>query len=303
MEDNALHLQITCLPFLFPGNRAFLEKAIRSVLRQSDPNWRLNVCDGSGAEPDLGEFVASFADPRIRYFQHTGRPGMAENWNRCLATAQTDLVTLLHEDDELLGGYCGEMRAAAEAFPGAAAIFCRARIIDAAGANWFSFPDYAKSWLVPRAGREIVLRGEDGVRSLLWGNFIMCPTLCYRVSHLAGRQFSPRWRFVTDLDFTLRLLREGEVVVGASTVGYAYRRHDTNATVTLTDNLQRFREEISLYEETGEAARQLGWRRAAFLARTKTVIKLHLIYSALRDLFHLRPVLAWQKLHFLNSEQ
>jgi glycosyltransferase involved in cell wall biosynthesis len=295
--------EVVCeLTFAIPyySGRHYLDRAIASVLRQRDPQWRLHVCDGQGIEPDLEAFVHSFADPRIRFFGTAKRLGMAENWNRCLDSTETDLVTLLHADDELLENYCGLMRTAAQRHPAAAAFFCPARVIDREGAACFSFPDYVKRWLGPGDNEPLLLCGETGLRALLRGNFIMCPTLCYRKARLGGRHFSNRWQFVTDLDLTLHLLMDGQALLGLPEVAYAYRRHEESATVQHTDNLLRFREEVRLYSEVADFAVGRGWNRAAYVARTKWMIRLHLGYRILRDLGDLRLGPAWEKLAFLN---
>src|SRR5688572_22755698 len=107
----------------------YLRLAIQSVLRLTSPYWRLVVCDDG---PDAGtrDIVESFGDPRIRYLRNERNLGMAGNWNRCLDVAETDLVNLLHNDDELLPNYVEEMLRAGSEFPDAAAFFCRARVID-----------------------------------------------------------------------------------------------------------------------------------------------------------------------------
>jgi hypothetical protein len=270
-------------------------------LCQEDEHWRLLVCDGRGSEPDLEAFLAAFGDRRIRYVAWDGVAGMAANWNRCLDSADTDLVTLLHADDELLKGYGGLMRKAAIGQPQAAAFFCLARIIDAKGDECFSFPDYVKRWLIPRGGGQVVLQGETSLRALLWGNFIMCPTLCYRKSRLGGRRFALRWRQVPDLEFTARLLLEGETLVGLPQTAYAYRRHQGNTTAQQTDSLLRFREEVALLEQLRLRLTEIGWKRAVFPAGAKPIIKLHLAYCVLRDLAGLRLSQAWRKLVFLQQ--
>jgi glycosyltransferase involved in cell wall biosynthesis len=278
--------------------REYLERAIRSVLRQRDGRWRLLVADDRGAEPDLEAFVHALGGPRASYLRHTGPADMVGNWNRCLDSAPTDLVTLLHADDELLEDYCSLMHDSARRHPEAVGFFCAARVIDPAGDECFSFPDYVKRWLVPQQGVQ-VLRGEAAVRALLWGNFIMCPTLCYRKSRLAGRRFATRWRQVQDLEFTTRLLMEGEELVGLPRACYAYRRHPGNATARYTENLLRFEEESALYNELRRHSARKGWGRAAFLARLKVIVRLHLGYCLVRDLARGRVGAAWRKLDFL----
>src|SRR5688572_1907046 len=141
MADDLLTIAV---PF-YKGH-AYLRAAVQSVLRQSSPDWRLVVCD-DGPEPGTRELVESFAEPRIRYLKNDRNLGMAGNWNRCLEVADTDLVNLLHNDDELLPNYVETMLAAGRQFPDAAAFFCKARVIDAAGRPTFSFVDYVKRFL------------------------------------------------------------------------------------------------------------------------------------------------------------
>ncbi len=262
----------------FYDNRALLAEAVESVRQQTRDDWRLLVCDDSGKPGDLADWLASFDDPRIRYLGGEQSLGMAGNWNRCLDSAGTELVTLLHGDDRLLPDYCAMMSAAARSDPGTAAFFCRARIIGDTGRRRFSFPDAVKRILQPR-NRQIVLEGEPGAVALCRGNFIMCPTLCFRLSRVGTLRFSHRWKFALDLDFTLRLLLAGERLVGLPQAGYAYRRHRHNATQVYTQSGLRFREEIALHNEFAKAARAEGWARAARTAESKRMIRLHLGYQ------------------------
>ena len=99
--------------------------------------------------------------------------GLAGNFNRCLSLAQTELVTLLHADDELLPDYTATMRAAAERHPHAVAFYCRAEIIGPDNELRFSLPDFVKdNFINPSPHHEILLAGEGGIRALLGGNFI-----------------------------------------------------------------------------------------------------------------------------------
>src|SRR5689334_13554042 len=93
----------------FHSGRDYLRQAIDSVLGQTCPNWELLICDDHSREPDIDTLIASYADARFRYVRNSSKLGMAGNWNRCLDLARTDLVTLLHADDELRENYCALM--------------------------------------------------------------------------------------------------------------------------------------------------------------------------------------------------
>ena len=131
---------------------------------------------------------------------------MAGNWNRCLDAADTDLVNLLHNDDELLPNYVAVMLPGRPRVPDAAAFFCKAKVIDAAGRETFSLVDYVKRFLQPRRPAHSCSHGESAIEALMHGDFIMCPTVCYRRSRLPAERFRAEWNMVLDLDFFTRIL-------------------------------------------------------------------------------------------------
>ncbi len=289
------------ISFGIPFHRGLdhLREAIESVLAQSEAAWRCLVLDDRGEQAErVRALVEGYADPRLAWRSNPERLGMVGNWNRALEAASTDLVTLLHADDRLLPHYASLALELAEAHPRAVAVCCAAEIIDARGRPRFSFADAVKALLVPR-GEPWRLRGEAGLRALLRGDFVMCPTLCWRRSALAARRFEAGWRQVQDLELLARLLLEGEEVVGTRRRAYAYRRHAESATELQSESLLRFEEELSLYEELAARAEVHGWRSAARTARRKAIVRLHLGFRAALDLAGLRPAAAARKLRFL----
>lgn len=265
----------------FYSGTDLLRRALASVAKQRNASWELLVCDDSEAG-SAAEVVLEFPDLHIRYQRNPANLGMAGNWNRCLELARTDLVCLLHGDDELLPGYCEQMVRAARQFPDAAAFFCPARIVDNQGKEFFSFADAYKSLLVPRGSRPFRLAGAAGLASLLRGNYIFCPTLCYRRSKLGPLRFDGRWRFVLDFDLIARLLFTGQHLIGLRTAQYAYRRHADSTTAAFTQDLSRFREELTFYKELAVKTRTRGWLAAARRAEAATIIKLQLGYAGVK---------------------
>jgi GT2 family glycosyltransferase len=277
----------------------YLASAIESVLAQDRPDWTLEVFDDSGQNGEVGELVGSYGDPRVAYHRNERNLGMVPNWNLCIDRAETDLVSLLHADDRLDPDYVAAMLELAERHPDAAAYFCDARIIDARGRRRFSFADATKRFFVPSGEREYVLRGQQAVRALMRGNFIMCPTLCFRKSVLGTERFSDSWEQVQDLEFTTRLLMQGKSLVGATRPVYAYRRHEESATSRQSESLLRFDEEFRLFDQVAARAEELGWTDVARVSRRKAIVRLHLLYRIARDAAILRPANALEKLRFL----
>jgi glycosyltransferase involved in cell wall biosynthesis len=296
--------QIT-LAIPFHSNLDYLKKTIESVRMQSIESWLLVVSDDSPvSKPEVSQATQSYlqalGDPRIQYSRYLESTGMASNWNRCLTLGQTDLVTVLHADDELAPQYCERMIEAATQYAEPVAFFCAARVIDGQSRPVFSFPDWYKTFLLSGSGALLRIFQEKGITRLLKGNIIFCPTLCFRKSGLGEERFRDDLKMVTDLEMILRLLLKGEQLLGLMDQPlYLYRRHDSNATVVHTQSLLRFREEDALYRSVEKTLVERGWNEAAALARKRTIIQLNLLYCMAKDLLAFQFAGFTNKLKFL----
>lgn len=277
------------ITFAIPYHRGlhYLERAVASVIGQTRTDWTCTVVDDHGPEPDeAAALIAGFADPRIHYVRNERNLGLAGNWNHALTFADAPLVTLLHSDDRLRPGYAEAVVRAHARHPDCAAVYTRARVVGPEDEPTFSFPDRIKRVIEPRATDDVEISGEAGLERLLRGQFIFCPTLCYRLAALPDSPFSDRWRQVTDLAFLADTLLGGGRLVGIADAVYDYRRHGESETARLTASTERFDEEIAIYDELAGRAEALGWYRAAATARRKRIIRLHLGYRILGDLLH-----------------
>ena len=269
------------ITFAIPFHSAtrYLPRALDSVRAQTDARWRCLVVDESGGAEELVR-----GDPRIRYFRNPKPLGMAANWNRCIELAETDLVVLLHEDDELLPDYAATMLRAADEHPEAGIVYCNVDIIGPDSRPAFSFPDFIKLYFVnPSRNEKVFLEGEAGVRALLKGDFIVCPTMCLRKSRLNVR-FATEYKLVQDIELITQHLLGGGIIVGLPDVCYRYRRHNANATAEYTRSLLRFHEESAYYDRVLKVAEERGWQSCIRPAQQKNIIKLNLMFVTLRSL-------------------
>ncbi len=255
------------ITFAIPFYRGldYFKRAVASVLQQNTPNWRLLICDDSPG--GTAEAVVNSRDSRVRYVHNGCTLGMAANWNRCLDLADTDLVTILHADDELLPNYANLILKEAVRHHKSAALFCGAQVIGPDGRPSVSFVDWVKRVLAPAGSQPRHLRGAHSIARLLRVNCIMCPTVCYRRSVVGTRRFDPRWHCVLDLAFFARLLADNDEIVGLPAVAYSYRRHSGNATASYTESLLKFAEEAALYDELAAEAEARGWPEVARVGR------------------------------------
>ena len=266
---------------------AYLENAIQSVINQDNPNWKMIVMDDRGGE-DAESLVQSFSDERLTYVRNESTLGMSANWNKALSLVTTELVTILHADDELLPNYTDVVTALMAEHPEASAVHCRTVIINEQGNRTLSLPDMVKKIVRPRGKKNVVTYGELGLWSLAKGQWIFCPTMCYRQSLIPSGKFSSDWMMVLDLELMSRILLDGGSIVGSPVVAYRYRRHSNNQTVKLTNSNKRFEEEIKLLDIISRQCSDRGWDRAARSAHRKIVIRFHMLYQGLRSLGNLK---------------
>ena len=77
--------------------RRFFFEAVSSILRQTNPDWRLLIILSPDSEEEV-QWARTFTDSRMRSVMRTG-PGLAEGLNTGLQEAKTDLVSILLSDD------------------------------------------------------------------------------------------------------------------------------------------------------------------------------------------------------------
>lgn len=266
-----------CIPF-YQGV-SYLRETLNSVLNQSESNWLCIVVDDAGPDEGVSQLVESIGDNRISYVRNEVNLGLAGNWNRCVERVTTPFFSILHADDRLCPQYAETMIGAMQRFPNATAIFCRTKIIDQKGSEAFSFADKFKNLLIPSTSQEIQLKGEQGLSALMKGNFIFCPTLCYRKAKMEREPFNSNWRMVLDLDWIVRVLMSGQKLVGVPVVAYEYRRHSENQTAILTKTKLRFVEEVKFHNSASVLCKKINWRKASFAAKLMLSVRLHLAYQ------------------------
>lgn len=76
----------------------WIAESIQSVLNQTYQNWELLIVDDCSTDA-TDEVVASFKDPRIKYFKNEFNSGAALTRNRAIREAQGEWIAFLDSDD------------------------------------------------------------------------------------------------------------------------------------------------------------------------------------------------------------
>src|SRR6266542_3346583 len=86
-----------------------LKYAIETVRRQDYDDWEIVVSDNF-SDDDIGGYVHSLGDPRIRCYRTERFVPVTENWNNALDRCTGDYVVMLGDDDGLMKGYFSTAR-------------------------------------------------------------------------------------------------------------------------------------------------------------------------------------------------
>lgn len=271
---------------VFYKNADYLRRAVESVLAQPRSEWTLIIVDNSVDEAEHQaalELVASLPKNSLRYVRNDTHLSLCERFHRCLELANTELVAVVHGDDEVLPFYAEEFLSLATRHPEAAVLFTGARIIDKDSRAHFSFVDWFKQFLMPHGKNDFVLSGEAALRSLLRGNWIYGGAVCYRKRLLCDLRWDHNYVMTIDLERWCRVILSGGTIAGMRRAAYLYRRHSEQTTAQLTATLNRFRHESTMLGILADRAEARGWRSAAAVGRARTIVQLHLLFLAAKD--------------------
>ncbi|MFD2090373.1 glycosyltransferase family 2 protein [Blastococcus deserti] len=265
------------LEFMVPfyGDPGLLKETVASVQAQTDGDWRLTVVDDGYPDDSIPGWFATLGDERIRYLRNETNLGANKNYEKCLSLATADDVTVLGADDLLRPNYVSVLREARRRFPDAAVIQPGVEVVDEHGRPAHSLADRVKRVYAPRTDGPVELSGEDVAASLLKGNWLYFPALCFSVAKVREVGFREGLNVVQDLALVMDLLQRGESLVVDPTVCFAYRRHSSSDSSWRALEGTRFVEEREYFLTVAGELQARGWSRAARAARLHVSSRLH----------------------------
>ena len=272
MADSSPTVEIA-IPYF--GSVELLKTAVLSVLAQSDERWRLLVVADGPDVPPVEDWLATLADPRLRWHRNTVNQGVAGNFQTCLDLATGSHLVFMGCDDALLPGYVAVVRRSLGLYPHAEAVQPGVEVMDADGETVRPLTDRVKRALAPRTQGVTTLSGERLMTSLMRGNWTYFPAICWRRERIAEIGFRQDLQVTPDLALLARLTLDGGALVIAPEIAFRYRRHAASVSAITARESHRFDEETSLFREIAQACRDHGWPRASRAARAHATSRVH----------------------------
>jgi glycosyltransferase involved in cell wall biosynthesis len=259
------------------GDVGLMQAAVRSVLAQSDPGWRLTVVD-DGQEAGVPEWFASLGDERVRYQRNPHNLGVTGNFRRCVDLAEFPHMIMMGSDDVMLPNYIATVRSALEEHPDVAIVQPGVEVINADGQLVRTLTDEVKRRVyAPRPTGRRVMGGEELAASLLRGDWLYFPSLCWRTDAIKSANFREELHVIQDLALIIDLVARGERLTVEPSVCFQYRRHVVSASAVTAVAGTRFTEARNYFLDAADQMTALGWGRAARAARRYTASRFHAI--------------------------
>jgi glycosyltransferase involved in cell wall biosynthesis len=259
------------------GDVSLMQAAVASVLGQSDPGWRLTVVD-DGQEPGVPEWFDALGDERIRYQRNPHNLGVTGNFRVCVDLAEHPYMVMMGTDDIMLPNYVATVRSVLQEHPGVGMVQPGVEVINGDGKVVRTLIDEVKRRLyAPRPDGRVVLGGERLATSLLQGDWLYFPSICWRSDAMKAANFRDDLHVIQDLALVIDLVERGEQLAVDPTVCFQYRRHAVSASAASALTGIRFVEARNYFLDAADQMTRLGWRKAARAARHYTSSRLHAV--------------------------
>ncbi len=230
------------------GVSPYLENCVRTLTEQKIKS-RIIICTSTP-----GENITRVAEKyNVSVYVRKGKSDIRDDWNFAYDCAETDFVTIAHQDDE----YCPEYTKA---------LFSKLQKIKEPEKVSMFFTDYRpidadgrpvkdKNSRIRRLIRTPLkserLAGEKGVKKMVLslGNTICCPAVTYNKLFLGKSIFRSEFKFNIDWDTFLMLAGKDGVFAYTDLPLMHYRIHKDATSREFIDNRGRYREDLKMFEK------------------------------------------------------
>jgi len=252
-----------CLPVY--NGETFLQRSIESALSQSFTDFELLISDDASSD-ESSRMIQRYAvqDPRIVSWINDPRLGLFANYNTCMEKACGTYIKLFAQDDLWSPELLEKQVALLDQYPQVVLVSCKKKLIDEAGAELF----YKFTTIADLLGETFLYPAGQIIEACLnqhWDNLIGEPSTVMFRALFRGTGFDTGFRHAGDLDYWLRLLRQGDLAMVNEPL-VSFRKHKDAATRSNVSQLWAYTDIIRLADTNAAALAQIGLSPAQFIS-------------------------------------
>ena len=271
---------------LFPyyGDVALMKKAVQSVLAQTYENWQLKVFDDGMPGVEVADFfsgliekeIAERGTSRISYERNATNLGANGNYKKALDAATSRYYVMMGADDEMKPNFLArfaEVLAQQEKTQAPDIYQPMVDIIDENDRRYLPLADRMKRVIMPK--KSGLYQGEDVSKSYIHG-WHYYPSMVWRTELAKEVGFRPEFDTIQDVCQGLDILQlEGSIYVDRDSNSFSYRRHSRSDSSMKALTGLRFVQEKEFYLMKSAEFEEMGWDKAAKVARRHTFSRLN----------------------------
>ncbi len=223
----------------------YLESCIRSLKKQTT-RAAVILCT-STPSPYLKKLAEKYELP---YYVRQGESDIQADWNFAYEMADSDLVTIAHQDDVYHRDYAEHVRQCWEKYPDTS-VFTTDCILLKNGriCRHNLMLDIKRLLRLPLRLRRLADRTLIKRAALMWGNPVICPSCTYNKNALGSPLFDSSFKFALDWDTLWRLAAEPGRFVCEERPLICYRIHSEATTKACIQDQRRPKEELAMYRK------------------------------------------------------
>jgi len=265
--------------FPYYGDVGLMKAAVRSVLAQQHPDWRLVIIDDGYPDPEPERWLTEIAsrDSRVSYQRNETNLGANGNYRKALDLVTTDIFVMMGADDIMQPNYLDVVIRAFERLPHADVVQPGVQTIDENGIACTPLPDRVKKMYAPKANSVITLTGQEMATSLLRADWAYFPSLAWKTATVRRLGFREGYDVVQDLALLLDIAAENGTMVIDPELAFLYRRHMGSDSMVKALNGYRFDEERRFFQWQAKRFAGMGWKRPARAARNRFTSRLNAV--------------------------
>lgn len=224
------------------GESPYLEDCVKSVVSQTTES---DICIATSTPNSLIDSVSR--KYQIPLCIRDGESGIAEDWNFAISCAETDLVTVAHQDDVYLSGYSSRLLSVYAKNPDLLLFFTNyGELRNGEPVDSNGLLSVKRAMLFPiRDGR--LMRSTFARRRILsFGSAICCPSVAFNLRYLQQPIFESTMKCDLDWQAWEKISRQKGAFYYDSRILMRHRIHEESETTHLIEDNTRGREDLEM---------------------------------------------------------